>query len=109
MKFLIDANLPASLADVFREAGHVCVHMETLLPRYSADTDIAPVANMSGAIFVTRDFDFVEFSRIGILSGPLVLVRLGNLRRGALAATIRDRLPTITAAIAAGEKIVVLR
>lgn len=109
MKFLIDANLPARLAQVFIEAGHDCVHMETLLPRYSPDTKIAHIANDIDAVIVTRDADFVEFSRAGVVKVPVLLVRVGNLRRAALAATFRTRLSKIIAAIAAGENIVVLR
>ncbi len=109
MKFLLDANLPGRLADVFVEGGHECAHMETLLPRYAEDTDIALIANQSGAVLVSRDVDFVQLSRSGHLRVALVWVRLGNLRRAALAATIRDRLPAIVRSIAAGENLVVLR
>jgi predicted nuclease of predicted toxin-antitoxin system len=109
IRFLIDANLPAQLAEVFIEAGHDCVHMETLLPRYSPDTEIAHIANDTGAVIVTRDADFVEFSHAGVVTVPVVLLRFGNLRRAAIATSIRSRLSKIIAAIAAGEKIVVLR
>lgn len=109
MKFLIDANLPARLAQIFIEAGHYCVHMETLLPRYSPDTKIAHIANDIDAVIVTRDSDFVEFSHAGVVKVPVILVRVGNLRRAALGATIRNRLSKIIAAIAAGEQIVVVR
>lgn len=109
MKFLLDANLPARLADVFVAEGHECVHMETLLPRYAEDIDIALIANQSGAVLVSRDADFVELSRSGLVQVPIVLMRLGNLRRAALATTIRDRLPAILRSVAAGENIIVLR
>ncbi|UYN98898.1 MAG: DUF5615 family PIN-like protein [Devosia sp.] len=109
MKFLLDANMPARLADVFIAEGHECVHMEMLLPRYAQDTDIAAIANEMGAVIVSRDADFVHFSRAGLLEGPLVWVRLGNLRRAAIAATLRTRLPAIVRAVHAGETIIVLR
>ncbi|MBO9590584.1 DUF5615 family PIN-like protein [Devosia sp.] len=109
MKFLLDANLPAQLASEFHAAGHECMHMESLLPRYSPDTKIAQIANETGAVLVSRDADFVEFSRTGLLAVPLVWIRLGNLRRAAIAAAVRVRLPAIVGAIQAGEKVVVLR
>nr|WP_314256283.1 DUF5615 family PIN-like protein [uncultured Devosia sp.] len=109
MKFLIDANLPASLARVFVAAGHDCIHMEDLLPRYAPDTEIARIANESGAVVVSRDADFVRFAKIGTLKVPLIWIRLGNLRRAAIAATIQARLSAIVSAIQAGEKVVVLR
>lgn len=109
MKFLLDANLPARLADVFVEGGHECVHMESILPRYAEDTDIALIANQSGAVLVSRDADFVHLSRSGQLRVAVVWVRLGNLRRAVLAATMRDRLAAIVRHVDAGEKIVVVR
>ena len=109
MKFMLDANLPAQLAREFEAAGHECIHMETLLPRYSPDTAIAKIANESGAVMVSRDADFVQFLRAGALTVPLVWVRLGNLRRAAIATAIRARLPAIVAAIETGETLVVLR
>ena len=109
MKFLLDANLPAQLAREFEAAGYECIHMEALLPRYSPDTEIAKIANKTGAILVSRDADFAQFAQVGTLSVPLIWVRLGNLRRAAIAATIRARLPAIVTAIAAGEKVIVLR
>ena len=109
MKFLLDANLPGRLAEVFVAGGHECVHIEVLLPRYAEDTDIALIANESGAVLVSRDADFPQLSRRGLLKVPVVWVRLGNLRRAALAVTIRDRLPAIVRAVNAGDKIIVLR
>jgi predicted nuclease of predicted toxin-antitoxin system len=109
MKFLLDANLPARLADVFAAGGHECVHMEALLPRYAEDTDIALIANQLGAVLVSRDADFVHLSRSGRLRVAVVWVRLGNLRRAALAATMRDRLAAIVRHVDAGEKTVIVR
>lgn len=109
MKFLLDANLPVQLAREFVAAGHDCTHMEALLPRYSPDTTIARIANETGAIVVTRDADFFRFSRDGMLRVPLIWVRLGNLRRGALASALRARLPAMVKAIEAGESIIEIR
>ncbi len=109
MKFLIDANLPAQLAREFTDAGHECTHVEDLLPRYSPDTSIARIANDSGAVIVSRDADFVEFSRNGTLNVPLIWVRLGNLRRAAIASAIRARMPAMVRSLEAGERIIELR
>ena len=109
MKFLIDANLPALLGREFTDAGLEYMHMEDLLPRYAPDLEIAVIANDSGAVLVTRDADFVQFSKNGTLTVPLIWVRLGNMRRAALATAIRARLPTIVRSIEAGERIVEIR
>lgn len=109
MKFLLDANLPARLAQEFIDAGHHCDHMEDLSPRFAPDTTVARIANQSGAVLVSRDADFVQFSRDGLLTVPFIWVRLGNLRRAALAAAIRARLPALVVAIEAGAPIVEVR
>lgn len=109
MKFLLDANLPAQLAREFTAAGHQCTHIETVLPRYSPDAPIARIANESGAVLVTRDADFVQFSKDGALTVPLIWVRLGNLRRAALASALRARLPKMVSAIDSGERIIEVR
>jgi predicted nuclease of predicted toxin-antitoxin system len=109
MKFLLDANLPGKLVGVFIAAGYDCVHMESLMPRYSADTTIARMANETGAVVVSRDADFAQLVEAGVLRVPLVWVRLGNMRRAAIAAAIEARLPAIVTAIDAGQQIVILR
>jgi predicted nuclease of predicted toxin-antitoxin system len=109
VKFLIDANLPVQLAREFVDAGHECTHMETILPRYSPDATIARIANDTGAVVVSRDSDYVQFSRDGVLTVPLIWVHLGNLRRAAIASAIRTRLPAIVRSIEAGERIIEIR
>lgn len=44
------------------------LHVETILPRYSPDTTIARIANETGAVVVSRDHDYVQFSRDGMLT-----------------------------------------
>jgi len=109
MKFPIDANLPDQLTRVFIDAGHVCTHVEAILPRYSSDTTIARIANDTGAVVVTRDHDYVQFSRDGLLTVALIWIRLGNMRRAALASAIGARLPAIASSIEAGERIIEIR
>ena len=108
-EFLLDANLPGKLVDVFIAARHDCVHMESVLPRFAADATIARVANETSATVVSRDADFVHLAHGGILREPLVWVKLGNMRRAAIAAAIEARLPAIVKAIEAGQQIVILR
>ncbi len=79
------------------------------MPRYAPDTSIARIANDSGAILISRDADFVQLSKAGTLAVPLIWIRLGNLRRAALASAIRARLPKMVGAIDAGERIVEVR
>lgn len=94
---------------MFIDAGHDCAHMESLLPRYASDIEIVRVVNKSGAVVVSRDADFVQFSKDGALTVPLVWIHLGNMRRAALASAMRARLPAVVRSLEAGETIVEIR
>jgi predicted nuclease of predicted toxin-antitoxin system len=59
MNFLIDANLPCRLANVFRERGHYAIH--TLdLPDGNATLDMAILqyADEQNCVITTKDSDF---------------------------------------------------
>ena len=59
MKFLIDAQLPARLAEFLNQAGHDAVHTVELPDgNRSTDTQIAQSADTEGRVVVTKDRDF---------------------------------------------------
>ena len=60
MKFLIDANLPASVVETFVAAGYDAIHVADLGIAAESDTAIAAAARMHGRAIVTRDFDFAD-------------------------------------------------
>ena len=64
MRFLIDAQLPPSLAATLRECGQDAVHVFALLPANAPDTAIWNLAIGSNFVLVTKDEDFAEWSRL---------------------------------------------
>jgi predicted nuclease of predicted toxin-antitoxin system len=60
MRFLLDHNVPASVADVLRERGHTCIFLVEVLPANSTDPVVARVAEINGCILVTQDSDFKQ-------------------------------------------------
>ena len=59
MKFLIDAQLPAWLAELLNQAGHDAVHTGELPDgNRSSDSQIAQRADADGRLVVTKDRDF---------------------------------------------------
>lgn len=60
MRFLIDANLPRSLAGVLREAGHESVDVRDIGMRSAMDVVIAEHARANDMAIVTRDFHFAD-------------------------------------------------
>ena len=64
MRFLIDAQLPPSLAATLREYGQDADHVFALLPANAPDTAIWNLAIGSNFVLVTKDEDFAEWSRL---------------------------------------------
>lgn len=78
MRFLLDANMPRSAADIIRGAGHECTHVRDTVLADAADEAIAAHAKAHGMTLVTRDRDFGDertyppgdFAGIIVLSLP---------------------------------------
>jgi predicted nuclease of predicted toxin-antitoxin system len=58
MRLLLDQNVPDSVADAFREAGHIVVLVREILPTDSSDPLVASVSEQDDCILVSADRDF---------------------------------------------------
>ncbi|MFZ1886726.1 MAG: DUF5615 family PIN-like protein [Candidatus Binataceae bacterium] len=58
MHLLLDHNVPDSVAQVFRERGHIVALLREIMPTDSPDPVVATVGDMDGAILVSCDHDF---------------------------------------------------
>ena len=79
MKFLIDAQLPARLAEFLDQAGHDAVH--TLgLPHgnRSTDREIAERADADDRVLVTKDRDFRDGHLLARAPRRLLVVATGT-------------------------------
>ena len=78
MRFLVDENLPISLALTARERGHEATWTRDVLPG-APDTSILVRLRETGEVLVTRDIRFANLvlGVIGLESGPglVVLIR----------------------------------
>lgn len=59
MRFLIDADSPHSLIDIFKKHGHDAVHIRNVLGS-ATDDEVFEYANKSQCIVVTRDLGFAD-------------------------------------------------
>lgn len=103
MRFLVDAQLPPSLAALLREHGHEAAHVFDLLPPAAADHAIWPLALRESRVLVTKDEDFAEWSRLRAPAPAIVWLRIGNVKKSALRAKLVPLLPEITRRLEAGE------
>ena len=106
MLFLIDAQLPPSLAEALKRAGCQAIHVADIGLLNASDREIWNEAISRSAILVTKDRDFPQL-RAAKDEGPVVLwIRVGNKDNRTLIAQILRALPAITSAIERGESVI---
>jgi len=80
MKFLIDAQLPGSLANFLSQYGHEVLHTLDLPDKNkTTDKQIIEVSVKENYIVVTKDDDFLETFFLKQQPSKLILVRTGNI------------------------------
>jgi predicted nuclease of predicted toxin-antitoxin system len=60
VKFLLDANMPRSAAELLHELGHEVEDVREVLPGGADDAAVAAHAQARRLVIVTRDFDFAD-------------------------------------------------
>ncbi len=102
MLFLVDAQLPPSLARWIASQGQKAEHVALVLTPTEQDTAIVKYAVASGAVIVTKDSDFLTLAP----PPPLLLVTTGNIPNQALLALFQERFGQAVDALARGEVMV---
>lgn len=106
MLFLVDAQLPPSLAEALRQAGRQAVHVIDLGLLAATDEQIWDEAISRSAVLVTKDRDFA-LRRAASNDGPAILwVRVGNTSNRKLIELALRTLPAIIDAIERDEAVI---
>jgi predicted nuclease of predicted toxin-antitoxin system len=106
LRFLLDAQLPPTLAVTFRDAGHEANHVFDLGLFTTPDIEIWRYAEKTGAVIVSKDSDFATL-RMQAAGGPAVVwLRLGNTTNGTLQNILQRALPEILSALETGETLI---
>ncbi len=99
MKFLIDAQLPARLAEFLNRAGHDAVHTSKLPDgNRSTDRQVALRADTDDRVVVTKDQDFRDGHLLGASPRRLLVVATGNITNSALLSLVERHLDAIVSA-----------
>jgi predicted nuclease of predicted toxin-antitoxin system len=106
LRFLVDAQLPPTLAHWLVERGHEAEHVFDVGLAAAEDIAIWRKAVDEGRILVTKDRDFEELATRYPAGGQVVWLRVGNVGRRALIGWLEPRWPRVEASLAAGERIV---
>lgn len=106
MLFLVDAQLPPSLAEALRQSGCQAIHLVELGLLAANDQQIWNETISRSAVLVTKDRDF-PLRRAASKDGPAILwVRVGNIDNRKLIEVTLRALPAIIEAIERGEAII---
>ena len=109
MRFLVDAQLPPSLAGWLQGEGHEAAHVLDAGLTAAEDHDIWALAVRSGAILITKDEDFLAI-RSRTASGPAVVwLRIGNATNRVLIGWFSTRFASVMAALMDGASVVEVR
>ncbi len=100
MKFLVDAQLPRSLALLIIELGYDAIHTLDLPNRNTTqDSEIAKLANSEDRVVISKDSDFLESFLIKSEPRKLILVKTGNITNRKLLTLFTSHWPKISTLI----------
>ena len=109
MTFLLDAQLPPSLKQLFIDNGYDCIH--TIDLEQGNDTshkDINKISVAEQRILITKDSDFYDSFIIKNEPYKLIMVKLGNTSKQELIQFFKERFEDIIEGINV-ERMVLLR
>lgn len=105
-RFLIDNQLPDSLARWIEEQGCTCEHVLALNLGQSPDTAIWEHAANTGAVIVSKDEDFAHLTLVRTEPVPVVWLRFGNCRTPALLANMERVWPEVVRQLESGARLI---
>ncbi len=105
---VVDANLPVALSDALRARREDSVHVSEVGLAERDDEAIADFAARLSRAVVTRDADFIAFTRRRGYPIQIVHIRLGQADRAALLDALERGWAEAAAALARGEALVSL-
>ncbi len=96
MKFLLDAQLPPSLKQLFTDKGYDCIHTIDLEQgNDTSDKIINKISVAEQRILVTKDNDFYDSFIVKNEPYKLILVKLGNSSKKELIQFFNNRFTEI--------------
>lgn len=106
MRFLVDAQLPPTLARRIESLGHIAEHVADRGLATATDDEIRQYAASVSAVIVTKDEDFA-IRRLLTQEGPSVVwIRTGNTRRVELLRRMEAEFSTIVSALERGDTLI---
>ncbi len=96
MRYLVDAQLPYLLAEVFRAKGYDVIHTDDLPDKdESSDTTIRQLATRDNRIVIKKDSDFQDSYLLFGQPPRLLLLTTGNIKNRQLLDLFRSNIAVI--------------
>lgn len=96
MRFLVDANLPFTLAQSLKARGYDVIHTDDLPNRErTKDSEIRKISTDQNRAVITKDTDFLDSHLINGIPPKLLLVTTGNIVNKALVQLFDNHFDTI--------------
>jgi predicted nuclease of predicted toxin-antitoxin system len=108
VRFLVDNQLPLSLARHLVELGHEADHATDRGLEEADDRAIWQIALQEQRVVISKDEDFFSLANRVEDRGRLLWIRLGNCRKSALLSAVSKSMEQILAAYESGQRIVEL-
>lgn len=100
MNFLVDAQLPARLAQFLANAGHDTIHTSELPgANRTSDSEINRIADAGRRVVVTKDRDFRDSHLLRGTPRQLLIVTTGNITNDDLLALFAAHLDDVLEAL----------
>ncbi len=105
-RFLVDNQLPVTLAHWLRAQGHDADHVLDLSLGQSSDTLIWQRAAATGSVIVTKDEDFAQLTILRAEPVGVVWLRIGNCRTSVLISTLERVWPEVMRQLNSGARLI---
>ena len=109
MKFIVDAQLPPSLAAALRQAGCDAVAVREIGLREAKDAAIWNYALQNDGVILTKDEDFAERCMASNQAPVVIWLRIGNATNPELLGWLMPQWAAILACLKAGDRIIEVR
>jgi predicted nuclease of predicted toxin-antitoxin system len=109
VRFLVDNQLPAALAEWLRANNHHAEHVLEVNLAQAKDLPVWNYADRHGAAILSKDEDFAEWVRRGRPGPQVVWLRIGNASNEALVQWLAPLLPWIVRRLSEGDRLVEVR
>jgi predicted nuclease of predicted toxin-antitoxin system len=109
LRFIVDTQLPPSLAEFFRRRGFDATHVvDYPSGTLTQDDEIISIATSEKRIVVTKDIDFFDYFLLKNYPPAILLLQLGNIKNRDLFIFMKIHLDTIVELFATNIKRLIL-